>query len=171
MGSLYLLTLNFSWFGLDKSRHIELSMRLTVRLPNKDKCQGQFSDKRYSERLCFPPSRLLIGCLGQSTQDMNLATLLRLSQKNGWNYTSTPHRPPVCLHGLNRNKFSFHQCLRKDRKISRYCTYNVKLWRVPVTITPVEITMRSVCVAELNDAVSYITTLFASFFSFYNYTA
>ena len=52
------------------------------------------------------------------------------------------------------------------QKKRRQCTYNVKLWRVPVTIAAVETKMLSVCVVELHDAVSYITKLFASFCHF-----
>jgi len=97
---------------------------------------------------------------------MNLTTLLRLSQKNGWNYTSTSPPLPLLPSRIKQEQIFLSLVLAEEQKKMQAMYYNVKLWRFPVTIAAVEKTMRAVCVAEIHDAVSYITTLFASFCHF-----
>jgi len=82
-----------------------------------------FSSQKRADRLWGTPKLLSSGTTvhypggGVNRRGVKLATHFHLVNglKNEWSYTSTP---PVCLHGVERDKFSFLFCpMRSELKI------------------------------------------------------
>jgi hypothetical protein len=69
-----------------------------------------FFSPKHPDQLWGPPSFLFNGYTGsfprvqQLEHDVDYSPASSTKVKNKWSYTSTP---PICLHGINRDIFSF----------------------------------------------------------------